>query len=849
MGMADNLKSIVTHQKEVLSELETECRNLETNDLVTENALLKAELEKFRTDFKLLSSNAAMLADENTGLKNALYEQVYNEKIKLINTVENKLNIFFRSDMGGELNKLTAIENRVKARIRGIRDILALNNVATADDIYTKLDALSDLVNSKVTEARANAARVSGAFSQEERDELDALKREQLTDEQIRAVAKKNNLERFVGLNVLNVVGILLLIVGAITLARFTYGQLPALLKGIMLFALGGVMLTAGEILNRKKPNVFSLGVSAGGIGILYTALAASYFGLKILDMYPAIIVCVLITVVAFALSKRYDSQTIATFALIGGYLPMFSIGSEIAIVYGAMVYFIVLNLFALLISFSKKWRVSAFVGLSLNILGTLYIFMGLFTTTDTLTRVITVLYVLFAFLIYSAIPIVSTYRTKSKFRKSDIVLLAINTLCSSLIMYGVFFCFRWQDFNGLLAVIFAVTYLFLGRFVERKFADERHTGALFYLTGLAFVILIIPLQFGRSWLSLGWLIEGVLLATYGILYDQKRFKQVGFAIGALCLGAFILVDRPSWEHHLFVYKYLAITLGSLIILSAYMYKRMMAGKFASAYKYFVMGNLWLFTMYLILVKLDSFLYATYGENEIYQLDYLLGSAAIVATFALAYSFVRIKLLHDLGTRVLSIMLYTAGILWLALLNADTAPVDPVYLNAATPALGITIIGTAIIFVLGILSVLALRDILKMVVVEGTVGVEWYPLIISGYFVLILTQSLVVQFDLSFSNVAISIIYVLTALAWIIFGFARRYSHIRKFGLVLAIFSVIKLFLIDLHSLTQGAQIISYFALGITLLAISYVYQYFSKRLELKVAVAVEAPADANNNV
>jgi len=89
------------------------------------------------------------------------------------------------------------------------------------------------------------------------------------------------------------------------------------------------------------------------------------------------------------------------------------------------------------------------------------------------------------------------------------------------------------------------------------------------------------------------------------------------------------------------------------------------------------------------------------------------------------------------------------------------------------------------------------------------------------------------QFQLSFTNVVISIIYVLTALAWIIYGFARRYSFIRLFGLGMAILTVIKLFLLDLASLTQGRQIISYFALGITLLAISFVYQYFNKRLEL----------------
>jgi hypothetical protein len=161
-------------------------------------------------------------------------------------------------------------------------------------------------------------------------------------------------------------------------------------------------------------------------------------------------------------------------------------------------------------------------------------------------------------------------------------------------------------------------------------------------------------------------------------------------------------------------------------------------------------------------------------------------------------------------------------------------PVSQTYLRASSPAFGITVMGTVILTVLGLLSVFAVRDLMKTIVAERKLGVEWYPLIISGYFIMILTQNLITQFNLSFSSAAISILYVLTALAWTIFGFMHRYSFIRRFGLGLAILAVIKLFLIDLSSLTQGYRIVSYFALGITLIAISFVYQYFSRRMELK---------------
>jgi uncharacterized membrane protein len=129
---------------------------------------------------------------------------------------------------------------------------------------------------------------------------------------------------------------------------------------------------------------------------------------------------------------------------------------------------------------------------------------------------------------------------------------------------------------------------------------------------------------------------------------------------------------------------------------------------------------------------------------------------------------------------------------------------------------------------------------IKTIITERKKGIEWLPLVVSAYFVILLTQNLIAQYNLAFSSAAISVIYVLTALAWIIYGFTRRFAFIRRFGLALAIFAVAKLFLIDLWNLTQGYRIVSYFALGITLIAISFVYQYFSKRLELKEGITIK---------
>jgi len=107
----------------------------------------------------------------------------------------------------------------------------------------------------------------------------------------------------------------------------------------------------------------------------------------------------------------------------------------------------------------------------------------------------------------------------------------------------------------------------------------EKQVTTFVYLTGLTFVVLIIPFQFGKVWLSLGWLIEGVALLSYGICKEIKRFKKAGIAISFLCLLTFLSFDVSLIQDSLFTFKYFAITLGSIIILGALIYKKNLASK------------------------------------------------------------------------------------------------------------------------------------------------------------------------------------------------------------------------------------------------------------------------------
>lgn len=842
MSMVSNLKTLLSKQKENLSTLEKEIIQIEKSDLVTENQKIKEELSKYKSSFEKEKSENLKLSDENKKLKGALYQQLYNEKTYILNSVNKRMDVYYKSKVQGERNRLQYLENSVEGRINEMTNILRANRIDAQDEIYTEIKKLKNLLNIKVTAARRELEKQAAILAQNKTQEFLKLKEEQLTEEEIQGRIKQNNIESLIGLNIINKLGIFLLIIGVITASQFTYYKLSDSLKSVFMFAIGFVLLLAGEWLNRKKPNVFSLGLTSGGVAILYVALALSYFGFNILGMYLAIGLCILITIGAFILSQRYNSQTIAAFAMVGGYLPIFSIAGNKTMVYGAMVYFVILNILALTISINKKWIVSVFIGFVLNVIGSLYIFSIMFFGTSFYPDgLITILYLVFAFITYTLIPIISSYKKQVSFKNSDTVLLAFNTFISSIILYSAFYVFDLDNFTGLLTAIFAIIYAVLGRFIEKSMPKEKITKILFYITAITFVALIIPFQFDTMWLSLGWLIEGVVLLSYGILKEIKGFKKSGIIITSLCFSSFLFFDLLVYPDHLFTFKYLSITIGSIIILAALIYKKDPKILKPNLFKNLSVINMWFFSLYIITVEFKELLLSTLSESGNFNIDYLITATVVLVSFILAYIIPRIAILKDNNIKNISIAIYIIALTTFFFLNFSS----PVIGSLNEVPLSLSITGTILLVLISILSILALRDLVLTLILDKKFGVEWYPFIISSFFVVILTQNLIIQYNLAFNNAVISTIYLATAFVWITLGFVKRYIFIRRFGLALSILAVVKLFLIDLSFLTSGYKIISYFVFGITLLAISFVYQYFSKRIE---SIGEIIPADKKDN-
>lgn len=591
----------------------------------------------------------------------------------------------------------------------------------------------------------------------------------------------------------------------------------------------------AGEFVNRKKARFISLIVSAGGVAILYIALAFSYFALDVFGMIPALAICVAITAVAFYMSTRYKAQVLLVFAFVGGHLPFAAIGMDTELLYGLMVHFIILNLLVLLVSFKMKWMVSTFIGLALNSIS-IWVILITIATAPYISPFIMAGYIFFAFAIYTAVPIIGTYVTKARFNMMDAAVIGINTVVSCATMYIAFLIFGWADFLGLLALVYAVVYFALALILWKRFSDADTMRDLAALTGLVFFILIIPFQFDIIWLSLGWLLQGVAMGIYGILKSNKRVRYAGFVIFGLCLLIFVTIDISMYIEGYsglhFGFRYLSVTVGSLLILGAYIYKKAIFTMPMQVYKNLALANIWIYLLYLS-SHLSDRIYFVYPLSD----TYLVIVIQVIISWVLAFSFSRMKSLFDSGTRVLVIILYIAGIAGIFIFNFYQGP-SHVPITTADP--GITIGSTIIIVALVGLAVFSLYDLLRHFVVMGGLNPSHVQVIVSGYALTVITQNILLHYGIAFTNIWLSVFYVLSALGFIIYGFAKKHMLMRRIGLGLALITVAKVFFLDLAGVSTQQRIISFFIMGVILMGIGYMYQYFSKRLEANIELDKE---------
>ena len=844
----DKLNKLIDDQQAILDSVKAEARSISADDVYRENEELKSKID-------ILAKSESNLKAENDSLKKsldntkaALFSKAADEKLSAFSSVQNRIEkVYYKKELGigsvlddYERNCIKSIDDTVKV-IEGYGS-------SQFDDILANLKALR-------AETQARRARLEEYKNTEFNNAVqtnfavgESYKNAPLTEAEKQAATKQRSIESFIGLNVLGKAGILLFIIGIIMLGRFAYVHMSDVFKGGLIYLLGIVLVAVGELFFKKEKTAFSTTLISGGVATLYAAAATCFFAFELYNAKVTFIICVLITAAAVILSNQVKSQVVCAFGAVGGYLPVVAIymmgfgkaAADVTFLPVSSVYFCLLAIVLFAMTYNKKWYVAQFIGYGLHLIA----IGGVAKCAYSLRNLtgygyalpLAVAFAVVSFVIYLMMPGAKIVKGKP-FLVKDGVLLGLNTVSGavsvSITVHNLISNSTKADRTvGFVFLAFTLIYVFLSAFaVKEKREGSAAATAITSISGLAFSMFVIPFIFGAEYASIGWAAEGIIIALIGI---QKKIDVIEYAgLGCMIISVAARIFGSSDMS-----KELAAVSFAVIVCAFWIYTvRGFVQTEQRDYKTVIYTAVEIACAYSS-VGLVKYLYDNVMSGPSVKVNSVFTDYAVVIASLLVFSIIIRHGLFKNRASMLVSDLVSFGVFLTTFVGMDIHnKYNEIfsYFGNLVEHNALTVINVVLLFAVNIGVILFLASAVLDIINRFAAPAWLFTMAISLSSLMLITAIAMGQFEVKFSNVVISALYIAASCIMLFVGFKRRYTVVRSGGLVLILCAFAKLCFVDTSHLDSGWKIASYFAFGAILILISYFYQRFSKKAESEV--------------
>ncbi|MFV8326121.1 DUF2339 domain-containing protein [Flavobacterium sp. ZS1P14] len=348
---------------------------------------------------------------------------------------------------------------------------------------------------------------------------------------------KNPDLEKFIGENLINKIGVLILVLGISYFVKYAIDKdwinEPARVGiGILCGAL--VMGIAHKL--RQNYAAFSSVIVAGAIAIFYFTIGIAFHDYHLFNQSVAFGIMVVITAFSAFISLSYNRSELAVLSLIGGFAVPFMVSTGAGNYVILFSYIIILNIGILALAYHKKWNL-------VNVLAyifTVLLYGGwLFKEIDNDKPHYSGAFVFaFAFyFIFIVMNLINNIRTKGEFSKAQLIILASNTF----LFYGAGMAILANyhpELRGLFTTLIAVLNLIYAWFLYAKFGLDKKAVYLLIGMTLTFVTLAIPIQFEGNYITLFWAAEAVLL-----LWLSQKSKITSYRFGSVIVHFLMIIS------------------------------------------------------------------------------------------------------------------------------------------------------------------------------------------------------------------------------------------------------------------------------------------------------------------
>ncbi len=355
-------------------------------------------------------------------------------------------------------------------------------------------------------------------------------------------LARKSNLEEFVGKNLISLIGIVITILGVGIGAKYAIDRdlISPLMRIVLGYVFAAGLLAVALKLKNKYLN-FSAVLLSGALAIVYFLTFFAYSFYDLLPQKVAFLIMLLTTAFGVVAAINYSRQVVAHIGLVGAYAVPFLLSNNTGRADVLFGYMTIINFGILVISVKKFWKGLYYSSFIFTWLIYAAWFFGAYRPDEHFAVALGFAFVFFitfylTFLSYKLIA-------KEEFNAEIVILVLLN----SFIFYGFGYAIinsreTLDAYLGLFTLFNAlINFAFAAVIYKYKLGDEKN---LYLAVALAitFVTIAVPVQFRGNWITLLWTAETVILFWLGRSKKLALYENLSYALMILA-GFSLLIE------------------------------------------------------------------------------------------------------------------------------------------------------------------------------------------------------------------------------------------------------------------------------------------------------------------
>ncbi|MGD0571442.1 MAG: DUF2339 domain-containing protein [Sedimentisphaerales bacterium] len=652
------------------------------------------------------------------------------------------------------------------------------------------------------------------------------------------------SLEQKIGTRWLLILGIITSIVGVGFFLKYAYdnAMVGPLGRVVITAAAGIVALIVGEGTRRRGYGIVAKGVTSLGFAILYAAVFSAYLFYELIGSGPTFALAIFITATAMFYAVSLDEVIIAFFSLLGGFLTPVLVSTGENRPMALFGYVLVLGVGAILCAFYRKWRAI----IVLSFAGTYLLYAGWFEKfyrhtangTDTPAQISTALgWLTVFFAVYLIMPVLYALVKKINAQKEDVILVLANAGATFYYLWNILF-YKFRVELAFCAVGLCVAHLALMTVATKRYKDDIALRLSLLVIGLFFLTIAVPLYLKMYAVAIAWAAEGVVLTIIGLRYKSIWTQLAGVIALLLSMvqlvlqlpmhkAAFQAIFNPAFGSWCF--------LAAAILVCHIIYRKSSQLEKYSEVPQFFYGAACL--LFFATVTMEWYWHCMFNFTATPILQESLFIKGVILVLSAFIVLLTLRPVCPKGTPLRSLaaaFAVGAAIFTMILFNQIY---DKHFLIFANVEFATAMVLVAILLASAVLIeqrieedenaitfaiIFALAGIFTLwVLISEEIYFYWYCLDRYG------TATPNWQF---LANMYTSIAWAVYGIALMIAGFWRHIKTLRFAALGLFAILLVKVFIMDMSTVKSVYRIAAFLATGVTLLAVSYLYQYLKNR-------------------